>query len=67
MATKTLRELAVQYRDDVVTRIDSLSLDKLEYMENYFPNNGNEIDDFNDQIKHWQETLKQINDTLNTY
>lgn len=54
---KTLYDLVLQYKSDVEQRIECL---KEEW------NNQNEdcIDDCDQQIVHWETTLKEINDVL---
>lgn len=64
--TKTLYELAEQYKADVLNRIVSLEIERDEILTDiYDPEMQDEINaDYGEQIGHWQATLKMIDETL---
>lgn len=65
---KTLRQIAEQYRADVEQRIESLKSEKANYEAEYHPEPDDEtILDYDDQIKHWQVTLVEIEKSLKEY
>ena len=53
---KTLCQLVLQYRDDVETRIRCI--------KDEFDSNHHSIEDYQEQIAHWEATLAGINETI---
>ncbi len=61
----TVRDLVLQYEDDVITRIQTLEEDKAELI-NELDNRENEqfYRDWDDQIAHWKATLIVIQSVI---
>lgn len=66
--TKTLYELAEQYKSDVLNRIISLEIERDEILAEIFDPEIQQdvITDYGEQLGHWNVTLKMIDETLAT-
>lgn len=60
---KTLRELVEQYKSDVEQRIKCIQ-DEWDNADDSVCIDEDCVDDYEQQIAHWEATLKEINDTL---